>query len=155
MKQTLRITKFVGRSENAMRIQIAVALIACLLLRILQKLTKETHGFLELVRLVATNIMHRKDLTQLRKPPPPPPLDSRRLQLCLSRTRTGQPWDKPGHPRDMRRGHCSSRRRAVRTVRYDGALAALFLRDGVSSSRHRKYVNGRVKPGEAVGEAGP
>ena len=28
MKQTLRITKFVGRSENAVRIQIAVALIA-------------------------------------------------------------------------------------------------------------------------------
>jgi hypothetical protein len=83
MKQTLNITKFVGRSENAVRIQIAVALVACLLLRILQKLTKETHGFLELVRLVPTNIMHRKDLTQLRKPPPPPPLDSRQLQLCL------------------------------------------------------------------------
>jgi IS4 transposase len=84
MKQTLRITKFVGRSENAVRIQIALALIACLLLlRILQKLTKETHGFLELVRLVPTNIMHRKDLTHLRKPPPPPPLDSRQLQLCL------------------------------------------------------------------------
>jgi hypothetical protein len=32
---------------------------------------------------VPTNIMHRKDLTQLRKPPPPPPLDSRQLQLCL------------------------------------------------------------------------
>ena len=31
MKQTLRITKFVGRSENAVRIQIAVALIAFLL----------------------------------------------------------------------------------------------------------------------------
>ena len=28
IKQTLRITKFVGRSENAVRIQIAVALIA-------------------------------------------------------------------------------------------------------------------------------
>ena len=30
MKQTLRITKFIGRSENAVRIQIAVALIAFL-----------------------------------------------------------------------------------------------------------------------------
>jgi IS4 transposase len=44
MKQTLRITKFVGRSENAVRIQIAVALIAYLLLRALQQITKETHG---------------------------------------------------------------------------------------------------------------
>jgi IS4 transposase len=86
MKQTLRITKFVGRSENAVRIQIAVALIAFLLLRALQKLTKETHGFLELVRLVRTNLMHRKDPTRLRKPPPPPPLDSNQLQLCLSPT---------------------------------------------------------------------
>jgi hypothetical protein len=36
MKQTLRITKFVGRSENAVRIQIAVALIGYLLLHALQ-----------------------------------------------------------------------------------------------------------------------
>jgi hypothetical protein len=86
MKQTLRITKFVGRSENAVRIQIAVALIAYLLLRALQKLAKEMHGFLELVRLVRANLMHRKDLTRLRKPPPPPPLDSNQLQLCLSPT---------------------------------------------------------------------
>jgi hypothetical protein len=86
MKQTLKITKFIGRSENAVRIQIAVALIAYLLLRALQNLTKETHGFLELVRLVRANLMHRKDPTQLRKPPPPPPLDSRQLQLCLTLT---------------------------------------------------------------------
>jgi IS4 transposase len=86
MKQTLRITKFVGRSENAVRIQIAVVLIAYLLLRALQKLAKEMRGFLELVRLVRANLMHRKDLTRLRKPPPPPPLDSNQLQLCLSPT---------------------------------------------------------------------
>ena len=86
VKQTLRITKFVGRSENAVRIQIAVALIAFLLLRALQQITKDTRGFLELVRLVRANLMHRKDPTRLRKPPPPPPLDSRQLQLCLSST---------------------------------------------------------------------
>ena len=84
MKQTLKITKFVGRSENAVRSQIAVALVAFLLLRALQKLTKETHGFLELVQLVRTNLMHRKDPTPLRKPQPPPPLNSRQLQLCLT-----------------------------------------------------------------------
>jgi len=84
MKQTLKITKFVGRSESAVRIQIAVDLIAYLLLRALHKLTHEQRGFLELVRLVRANLMHRKDLTRLRNPPPPPPLDSRQLQLCLS-----------------------------------------------------------------------
>jgi IS4 transposase len=86
MKQTLKITRFVGRSENAVRIQIAVALIAFLLLRALQQIAKETRGFLELVRLVRANLMHRKDLTQLRKPQSIPPLDSRQLQLCLTLT---------------------------------------------------------------------
>jgi len=81
MKQTLRITHLIGRSENAVRIQIAAALIAFLLLRLLQKMTKVPHGFLELVRLVRVNLMHRKDLTRLRQIQPPPPLDSRQLPL--------------------------------------------------------------------------
>jgi hypothetical protein len=68
MKQTLKITRFVGRSENAVRIQIAVALIAFLLLRALQQIAKERRGFLELVRLVRAKLMHRKDPTRLRKP---------------------------------------------------------------------------------------
>jgi len=81
MKQTLKITKFLGRSENAVRTQIAVALIAFLLLRQLQELTQEKHGFLELVRLVRANLMHRKDVSRLRKNIPTPPIDSRQLQL--------------------------------------------------------------------------
>ena len=81
MKQTLRITKFVGRSENAVRTQIAVALIAFLLLRRLQDVTKEKHGFLELVRLVRANLMHRKDVSRLRDNSPAPPIDSAQLLL--------------------------------------------------------------------------
>jgi IS4 transposase len=57
MKQTLRITTFIGRSENAARIQVAVALIACLLLRALHQMSKDVPGFLELVRLVRANLM--------------------------------------------------------------------------------------------------
>jgi hypothetical protein len=86
MKQTLKITKFLGRSENAVRIQIAVALIAFLLLRQLQELTQEKHGFLELVRLVRANLMHRKDVSRLRKTIPPPPIDSRQLELSWVKT---------------------------------------------------------------------
>ena len=86
MKQTLKITRFIGRSENAVRIQIAVALIAYLLLRALHQISKESRGFLELVRLVRTNLMHRKDPTRLRKPPPPPPLHSTQLQLSFPST---------------------------------------------------------------------
>ncbi len=86
MKQTLRITRFIGRSENAMRIQIAVALIAFLLLRLLQKMTKVKHGLLELVRLVRTNLMHRKNVTRLRQGQAPPPIDSRQLTLNWQNT---------------------------------------------------------------------
>jgi Transposase DDE domain/Domain of unknown function (DUF4372) len=86
MKQTLRITHFIGRSENAIRIQIAVALIAFMLLHTLRKMTKVKHGFLELARLVRANLMHRKDATRLRQCQPPPPLDSRQLTLDWSYT---------------------------------------------------------------------
>jgi IS4 transposase len=81
MKQMLRITRFLGRSENAVRIQIAVALIAFLVLHLLHKTTQAKHGLLEFVRLVRANIMHRKDITRLRENLPPPPIDSRQLAL--------------------------------------------------------------------------
>jgi Transposase DDE domain/Domain of unknown function (DUF4372) len=81
MKQTLKITHFIGRSENAVRIQIAVALIAFLLLHMLQKMSKVKHGFLELVRLVRANLMHRKDFTRLRQCQTQPPLNPRQLTL--------------------------------------------------------------------------
>jgi hypothetical protein len=64
IKQMLRITHFIGRSENAVRIQIAVPLIAFLLIHLLETMTKSKHGFLELVRLVRTKLMHRKDFNQ-------------------------------------------------------------------------------------------
>jgi hypothetical protein len=86
LKQTLKITHFIGRSENAVRIQIAAALIAFVLLHILRKMTEVKHGFLELVRLVRANLMHRKDMTRLRQCQPPPLLDSRQLLLDWSYT---------------------------------------------------------------------
>lgn len=81
MKQTLKITKFLGRSENAVRTQIAVALIAHLLLCALQKLSQQKIGFLELVQLLRANLMHRKDPTRLRQCQPRPPINSPQLEL--------------------------------------------------------------------------
>jgi hypothetical protein len=86
MKQTLKITHFIGRSENAVRIQIAVALIAFLLLQCLQAITTAKHGFLELTRLVRANLMHRKNFTRLRQQSTPPPLDSRQFLLDWGNT---------------------------------------------------------------------
>ena len=86
MKQTLKITGFLGRSENAVRIQIAAALVAFLLLHLLQQISKAKHGFLELVRLVRANLMHRKDFTRLRQSQTSPPLDSAQLLLDWGNT---------------------------------------------------------------------
>jgi len=65
VKQTLRITRFVGVSENAVRIQIAVALIAFLLLRIAQAALKMTFSPLAFARLVRANLMHRRRIDRL------------------------------------------------------------------------------------------
>jgi len=83
MKQTLRITKFLGRSENAVRIQIAVALIAYLLLSSLRKICDVETSHIQLVRLVRGNLMHRKPATRLRPERPKPPLDQRQLSLSF------------------------------------------------------------------------
>jgi IS4 transposase len=70
VKQTLKITRFVGTSENAVRIQIAVALIAFLLLRMAQALQKAIPSPIVFSRLIRANLMHRRSIDQLLKPPP-------------------------------------------------------------------------------------
>ena len=86
MKQTLKISHFIGRSENAVRIQIAVALIAFLLLSLLRKMTQDQQTLLETTQLVRTNLMHRKDFTRLKQSQTPPPLDSRQTLAQLGST---------------------------------------------------------------------
>ena len=71
VKQTLRITRFLGTSENAVRIQIAVALIVFLLLRIAQAAQSVITSPLEFARLVRQHLMSRRRLDQLLRPPPP------------------------------------------------------------------------------------
>ncbi len=86
MKQTLKITHFIGRSQNAVRTQIAVALIAFLLLSLLCKMAQDHQTLLETARLVRTNLMHRKDFTRLKQLQNPPPSDSQQLSLNWSST---------------------------------------------------------------------
>lgn len=86
MKQTMRITHFIGRSENAVRTQIAVALITFLLIHILGTMTKVKHGFLQLVQLIRSNLMHRRDATSLLEIKSPPPIDQRQLSLNWANT---------------------------------------------------------------------
>lgn len=86
VKHTLKIKHFLGTSENAVRIQIAVALIAFLLLRIAHALQTGVKSLLAFTRLVRENLMQRRDLAHLLEPPPPLIKDHRQLSLNLCQT---------------------------------------------------------------------
>jgi hypothetical protein len=83
VKQTLKITRFVGASENAVRIQIAVALIAFLLLRLAQATQKAIPSPIAFARLVRTNLMHRRAIDNLLHPPPQIVQDQRQMSLGI------------------------------------------------------------------------
>lgn len=84
-KQTLRIRKFLGKSENAVRIQLAVALIAYLLLRIAHATQRLVASPLTFARLVRANLMHWRSVTDLGRPEPPPfSHPTRQLSLSLT-----------------------------------------------------------------------
>ncbi len=81
VKQTLKIKHFLGTSENAVRIQIAVALIAYLLLRLAQGVQKAVESPLAFARLVRANLMHRKRLDRLLEPEQHHPTNPNQLLL--------------------------------------------------------------------------
>jgi len=83
VKQTLRIRHFIGASENAVRIQVAIALIAFLILRMAQLAQKTVHSPLEFARLVRANLMHRRPINGLLEPLQPIPINSNQLKLGL------------------------------------------------------------------------
>ena len=83
IKQTLRIRKFLGTSENAVRIQIAVALIAYLLLRMAHAAQKPIKSPLAFARLVRANLMHLKSILDLGKERPSPSSHPNQLELGL------------------------------------------------------------------------
>jgi len=82
VKQTLKITRFVGTSENAVRVQIAVALIAFLLLRLAQAAQKAIQSPIVFSRLIRANLMSRRSIDNLLEPPPIPQ-DQRQMSLAL------------------------------------------------------------------------
>ena len=72
IKQNLKIKKLPGTSENAVRIQLYAALITYLLLRLVHQAQTSTQQASTFVKLVALNLMHRKPINALRRPPDPP-----------------------------------------------------------------------------------
>ena len=75
IKQNLKIKRFLGRSENAVKIQIYVALIAYLLLRMLRQTcaASQRHAPKALITRIKVALFHRLDLSGRAKPPPTPP----------------------------------------------------------------------------------
>ena len=61
----LKITHFPGVSENAVRIQIAVVLIAFLLLRLAQQMKSAVESPLTSASLIRANLMHLRGFNEL------------------------------------------------------------------------------------------
>ena len=84
IKQNLRIKHFLGNSENAVRIQLFVALITYLLLRLAQATQKTIKQPLMFARLVRLNIMHTRPINTLNQPPTQIPKDTQQMIFELS-----------------------------------------------------------------------
>lgn len=70
IKQHLQIKAFLGRSENAIRLQIVAAMIAFTLLRIAARLNRVDLPPLRLAQLVGSCLFIRKPFAKIDKPPP-------------------------------------------------------------------------------------
>lgn len=81
IKQNLKIKHFLGHSENAVRIQIAVAMIAYLMLRLAQATQKAINSPRTFARLVRVNLMHRKRIDRLLQPKTPPPENPNQMAI--------------------------------------------------------------------------
>jgi IS4 transposase len=81
IKQTLKITRFLGTSENAVGIQIAVALITFLILRLAQTTQVAVQSPIAFARLVRANLMHRRRIDRLLEPNERPPATSNQIVI--------------------------------------------------------------------------
>lgn len=84
VKQTLKIRHFIGKSENAVGIQVAVALIAFLLLRLAQKTQDAVTSPLAFARLVRLNLLHRRPVDRLDRPRPRAAINPNQMELMLT-----------------------------------------------------------------------
>ena len=85
IKQHLKIRTFLGRTENAMRLQIFAAMIAYLLLRIAAQASRSPLLALRFADLVRTRLFERRPMNEIGKPPPhPQPSSDAHNQLILA-----------------------------------------------------------------------
>ena len=70
IKQHLKIRKFLGNNDNAIRLQLFAAMIAYALLRIVARTFRITMPILRFTDLVAQCIFERRHIAAIDKPPP-------------------------------------------------------------------------------------
>jgi putative transposase len=69
IKQHLKLHKFLGRSENAIRLQLLAAMIAYLLLRIAARASRSTLPAIRFAQLVGQCLFVRKSIARIDRPP--------------------------------------------------------------------------------------
>jgi len=72
IKQNLRITKFIGTTENAIRAQIAVAFIAYMLVRMLHAAQTTSHPASSVLVIIRTHLFVRRPIAAMLDPQRPP-----------------------------------------------------------------------------------
>ena len=85
VKQTLKIRRFLGTSENAVRVQLAVALIAYLPLRMAHAAQTTIASLLTFARLVRLNLFQFRSIHDLAEPTRPRkncPEAQLEMQIC-------------------------------------------------------------------------
>ena len=82
IKQTLKLRHFLGRSENAVRIQIVVALIAFVLIKLAHTAQDAVSSLTQFGRLLRANVLHRTPIRHLNRHGPPPNF----MQACNKQT---------------------------------------------------------------------
>ncbi len=70
LKQNLKLRSFLGRNENAIRLQILAAMIAFALLRLAARLHRITMPALRFAELATSCLFQRKPIARIDKPPP-------------------------------------------------------------------------------------
>jgi IS4 transposase len=90
IKQHLKIKKFLGRSQNAVCLQLIAAMIAYLLLRIAARESRITMPAIRFAELVTMRLFMRKHIAQIDKPPEVNPAKAQprtspdQLELCYA-----------------------------------------------------------------------
>ena len=84
IKQHLRIKAFYGTSENAVRVQIWIAIAVYVLIAIMRKRLRLPHSLYAILQILSVTLFEKTPIVQVfAQHPPPPGPDDMQNQLCL------------------------------------------------------------------------